>query len=342
MAVHGVVTPGHGNGDGMLPPNTRVMWSFSTQGMAPKERLSALRGLSERGTLPIEPLPDCDAEIDVRRCTFGSLGVLLGTVGGLSQVVAPNAPAFADEVFFGVNIAGIVLVSHRGRELTQASGDAVLFSRPEAGFVSSRPASSIFLGIRAPRRSLAPLVANLDRASMWTIPGQSPSLRLLTHYVQLVCRDEREESPTLDHAIATHILDLIALSVGADRDAEVAAEKRGVRAARLEAIKADISTRLSDGDVSVAAVASRHGVTPRYVHKLFETEDATFSEFVLARRLELARRLLTNPRLSSRSVTSIAFDAGFSDLSHFTRAFRRRYDATPTAARAEAGRSITP
>jgi AraC-like DNA-binding protein len=131
------------------------------------------------------------------------------------------------------------------------------------------------------------------------------------------------------------------LSVGADRDAEVVAAERGVRAARLQAIKADISSRLNDGDVSVAALAARHGVTSRYVHKLFETEGATFSEYVLARRLELAHRLLTDPRLESRSITSIALDAGFSDLSHFNRTFRRRYDATPTGARAEASRSRT-
>jgi AraC-like DNA-binding protein len=309
--------------------------------MAPKERLSALRGLSERGTLPIEPLPDCVAEVNVCRRTYGNVGILLGTLAGLRQVVAPDAPDFADEVFLGVNVSGVALVSHRGRELTRASGDAVLFSRPEAGFISSRPRPSLFLGLRMPRRSLAPLIANLDRDSMWAIPGESPSLRLLTDYVRLVSRTETPEPSAFGQAIATHILDLIALSVGADRDAEAAAAERGVRAARLQAIKADISSRLSDGDLSVSAVAARHGVTSRYVHKLFETEGATFSEFVTARRLQLAHRLLTDPRFGSRSITSIAFDAGFSDLSHFNRAFRRRYDVTPTGAKAEATRSKT-
>jgi AraC-like DNA-binding protein len=100
-----------------------------------------------------------------------------------------------------------------------------------------------------------------------------------------------------------------------------------LRAARMQAIKADISSRLGDGDLSVSAVAARHGVTSRYVHKLFETEGATFSEYVLARRLELAHRLLTDPRFGSRSIASIALDAGFSDLSHFNRTFVD--DATP-------------
>ena len=86
--------------------------------------------------------------------------------------------------------------------------------------------------------------------------------------------------------------------------------------------------------MSVATVAARRGVTQRYVHKLFEAEVAAFSEFVLVRRLEFARRLLADRRLLSRSITSIAFDAGFSDLSHFNRAFRRRFNATPTEARA--------
>jgi AraC-like DNA-binding protein len=77
-------------------------------------------------------------------------------------------------------------------------------------------------------------------------------------------------------------------------------------------------SHLSDEELSAATVAARHGVTQRYVHKLFEAEVATFSEFVLARRLQFARRLLTDRRLASRSITSIAFGAGFSDLSHST------------------------
>jgi hypothetical protein len=137
---------------------------------------------------------------------------------------------------------------------------------------------------------------------MWPIHSQSTALRLLTDYVSGFCPAANARNRSVSpNAVATHILDLVALSVGAVWDAGAAAAERGVRAARILAIKADISNRLSDGDLSVSAVAARHGVTSRYVHKLFETEGATFSEFVLARRLELAHRLLTDPRFCSRS-----------------------------------------
>jgi len=302
--------------------------------MAPEARVVALRGLCERGMLPIEPLPDCIAEAEIARWAFGDVGIVLGKLGGLRQVVPPNAREFCDEVFLGVNIAGAAVARHRGQELTLQTGDGVLFSNVEAGFTSTRPRPSQFLGLRLPRRMLTPLVANLDRTSMHLIPARHPSLGLLVDYLRLLSSRQTPGSGEIGRAISTHILDLIALSVGADQDAAAQAKCRGVRAARLQAIKADVASHFSDVDLSVVAVAARHSVTPRYVHKLFETEGETFSEYVLARRLEFAHRLLADRRLAERSVTSIALDAGFSDVSYFNRAFRRRYDATPTNVRA--------
>ena len=98
-----------------------------------------------------------------------------------------------------------------------------------------------------------------------------------------------------------------------------------MRTARLTAIKADIGRHLTDGSLSVAALAARHGITPRYLHKLFEDDAMTYSQYVLEQRLALACRRLRDPRLASRTVSSIAHDAGFGDLSYFNRTFRRRY-----------------
>ena len=55
-----------------------------------------------------------------------------------------------------------------------------------------------------------------------------------------------------------------------------------------------------------------------------------------AQRLEVALRLLTNPLHCNRRIGEIAFEAGFSDLSHFNRRFCARFHMTPSAAREEA------
>jgi AraC-like DNA-binding protein len=43
--------------------------------------------------------------------------------------------------------------------------------------------------------------------------------------------------------------------------------------------------------------------------------------------------MLTDPRYAGATVSAIAFAAGFGDLSHFNRNFRRRFGATPSDVR---------
>ena len=50
-------------------------------------------------------------------------------------------------------------------------------------------------------------------------------------------------------------------------------------------------------------------------------------------RLKAARRMLDDPAQDHLKVTDVAFGCGFSDLSNFTRAFRRKYGETPKAVR---------
>jgi AraC-like DNA-binding protein len=111
---------------------------------------------------------------------------------------------------------------------------------------------------------------------------------------------------------------------------------RGVRAARLRAVKTDILAHLTDRALSLDRVAARHGISSVYVRKLFADDNGTFTDFVLDGRLSRAHRLLGDPRCDGRTISDIAFDCGFGDLSHFNRAFRRRYGMTPSDARAGA------
>jgi transcriptional regulator GlxA family with amidase domain len=112
------------------------------------------------------------------------------------------------------------------------------------------------------------------------------------------------------------------------------AQGRGVGAARLRAITAEIIADIGRHDLSVAAIAARHRVSTRYVNKLFEPDGVSFSEFVLGQRLVRAHGMLTEPRFSGDTISSIAFACGFGDLSYFNRVFRRTYGATPSDVRA--------
>ena len=137
-------------------------------------------------------------------------------------------------------------------------------------------------------------------------------------------------------AVDDHLHDLIALALGATRDASELAKGRGVRSARLHALKADIAANITRHDLSVVSVAARHGISARYIRTLFMDAGTTFTDFVLYQRLARVHRLLMDPRAHPRTISAIAYDSGFGDLSYFNHAFRRRYGATPSDIRAAA------
>ncbi len=111
-----------------------------------------------------------------------------------------------------------------------------------------------------------------------------------------------------------------------------------LRAARLGAIKSDILDNLRQHSLSIHATASRHGISARYIHQLFAADGTSFAEFVLRQRLAVVHLMLSNMRFADRSISAIAFEVGFGDVSEFNRAFHRCYDMTPSEVRERARR----
>jgi AraC-like DNA-binding protein len=110
-----------------------------------------------------------------------------------------------------------------------------------------------------------------------------------------------------------------------------------VRVERRAAILLEIEKRSSDPGLSAITVANQLGITARYVHLLLEETGARFSHHVLDRRLEKAAALLRDPQWRDRLIIEIAAEAGFTDISHFNRAFRRKFGARPSDMRKSSG-----
>jgi AraC-like DNA-binding protein len=316
-------------------------WRFSTDVLPERERAAAVDALYGRHTvMASEALPDVPVYVDFTQRRLPGLLLSTGTSGTVRSERTRRhvADGVADlRLSVNLNSSGVVWFG-RGREVIQHPGDAVLMSCAEP--VTFRPIVPLrrgpFFAVFLPRAALAPLVTNLDDAVLRLIARGTGALKLLANYVGMLEDDEALATPALRRLVVTQIYDLVALTIGATRDAAEIAEGRGVRAARFGAIKADIADRLAQDDLTVAAVASRQRISESYVRKLFESEGSSFSEWVLGERLIRAHRMLTDPRFADRSITSVAFDAGFGDVSYFNRSFRRRFGATPSEIRAEA------
>ncbi|AZO63814.1 AraC family transcriptional regulator [Mesorhizobium sp. M6A.T.Cr.TU.016.01.1.1] len=303
---------------------------FSTEGLPEPDRFEFWREVLGRAItkFEIDPVPDSSPDASITLRALPGVDIASGAAAGMQYRRTP-ALIDSDDIVLFVALSGAQTVDQIGRECTISAGEAAVFACAEPGLAIPRERQRR-IAFRTPHDVLAPMVGNVEDAICKPIPSTVDSLRLLVSYAATLEDVDQPLTPAVANLAATHIQDLVALAIGATRDAAAIAEGRGLRAARLKAVKADIVSNLGYHDLTVGAVALRQGVTPRCVQKLFETEGRTFSSFVLDQRLARARRLLSDPRYADWTISSIAFEAGFGDLSYFHRAFRRLYGATPS------------
>jgi AraC-like DNA-binding protein len=77
-------------------------------------------------------------------------------------------------------------------------------------------------------------------------------------------------------------------------------------------------------------VAEGAGISVRYANTLLSLEDTSLERYIVQRRLDCCRQALDDPIHARRSISEIAFEWGFSDLSHFGRRFKAAFGASPS------------
>lgn len=314
------------------------VFRFSTEAFAERERLTAWREVFGRTVcnLDIEPLDPGNFSSEAMGFRLPGLGVLF-VVSGPADFKHTRELIADDDLSFMAAPTSSCMASQLGRTLQLGPGAGVLMNNAEIGHI--RVAScSRFTTFRVPRAAIKPLVPDLDAAVARRVPANNAALGLLIRYLESIRDTQALTSAKLRHLAITHVYDLLAVALGATREATEIAYSRGMRAGRLREAKAFIGRHLGRHDLSARTVAAHLGVTPRYVHMLFESEGVPFMKVVIDQRLARSYDMLLDSQMAGCSISEIAFAVGFSDLSHFNRAFRRHFDNTPSDTRRANGR----
>jgi AraC family transcriptional activator of tynA and feaB len=102
----------------------------------------------------------------------------------------------------------------------------------------------------------------------------------------------------------------------------------------LERLEALVARHLEEPDLDAAMLGRALGVSARHVQAMFASQGTTLGAHLLEQRLQLAARRLRNAGSRHERISAIALESGFGDLSHFCRAFRRRFGCSAGAWRA--------
>lgn len=171
-----------------------------------------------------------------------------------------------------------------------------------------------------PGDALRSLVAGRPRTGRAT----SPAARILMAHTSMVQRTVSELGPAGAHASRNALLELArGLVLDHFDDREPTFTPALAQAARNLA-----DAQLTEAELSPATVAGQLHVSVRTLQRAFAGLDESLSAYIRRRRLEEAAAALTasGTRLS---VSEAAALWHFTDSSHFIRAFKKQYDATP-------------
>ncbi|MBF7687364.1 AraC family transcriptional regulator [Acinetobacter rathckeae] len=101
----------------------------------------------------------------------------------------------------------------------------------------------------------------------------------------------------------------------------------------FEQIESFILANLHDCTFDIHRVAQQFQVSARYVSKLFQTQETTFGQFILLNRLQKSKDALQSTSHQMYSIQQIAYSFGFTDMSYFSREFKKRFAVTPSEIR---------
>lgn len=238
----------------------------------------------------------------------------------------------SDAIFFTLltrGVGAIVQDDRRGR-LTPGAGVFYDASRP---YVLDHDQGGDGLVFQITRRTLLGSAHDELPVGLRFDPAV-PSLRILRAAALEIVQLGDEMDPHAAEAAEAVVVDLLRASLaGLHNDHRVAPLSRETL---LRAVKATVADDLAEPELSPAHLASRHHISLRYLQSLFASDGSSPAAYIRELRLVTAHRRLGSVRYQHLPVSAIASGTGFSDLSTFTRAFRRRFGITPTERRAEA------
>jgi len=215
-----------------------------------------------------------------------------------------------------------------GREYRLARGEAALMSMSEP-FTMTGGESNVWSSLFVPSDVLKAAFGTIDDKMAMPIASNTEALKLLASYLRLIESSDQPVSADLTAHFTTTVVDLLGLVVGAKGEAAGLAGMRGLKAARLKAILAQINRNFDNPSISAQGIARVLGLSASYVHRLVQESGVSFLGRIFELRLQQARKILSDRRSDGMRISDVAMMSGFGDVSYFNRCFRRRFGCSP-------------
>jgi AraC family transcriptional regulator, positive regulator of tynA and feaB len=239
----------------------------------------------------------------------------------------------AEELFVCRQIAGALWLEQEGREVTLQPGDLALVD-PQMPYSGRFLSGSRLLVLKVPRMMMEARIGRVANATTRRLNPEGSGCGFVSEVVAMLPGHAAGLGSSAGEMVREQVLDLIGLSIAEVTGSD--AKLSSAQSVALTRLKAAVEARLADPDLGPDVIAAAAGVSVRYANAVLARDGTSIMRLVQARRLERCRKALADPAQAHRTISDIAYGWGFTDLTHFGRAFRAAYGMVPRDYRARA------
>lgn len=273
------------------------------------------------------------ARSDIR--AFGRLSVLKA-YANVPFVLEPLShwTAREDSYVLHLQLAGDTAYAHCRGEVT-CTTNSLLLTNSKNVIAAEQRSEADAIVVKIPGAMLRQQVNDAERYCWVATHADTGAASLLRSYLLDLWNCHVHLDERARELLSLSLLYQIEAVFGPDSANAIRASvsRQGGTQGLYERLSHEIGIRVGDTELKGEDLAAALGMSRSKLYRLTREAGTTVEKLVIDTRLGHVARRIETLREGEATLTAIAFECGFNDMSHFSRCFKRKFGISPSAFR---------